>query len=641
MRFVLYVLILCVISLSSWCQTNIGGTINSYTAVTGFSACTNKVTVADATGLMAGNHVIIIQMQGATIDETNTASFGTVSAYNSAGRWEKAVIAFVVGNEITFTKNLLNTYQLAGKVQVVSMPVYASATVTSTLTGSAWNGTTGGVIAMETPGDLTLNSDIDATGIGFRGGANTQVCPNNCNWFTTENAYYFATGNYRGAFKGEGIAAAIANKELGRGAQANGGGGGNDHNNGGAGGGNYVAGGQGGNNAEPGTFNCKGNNNYGRPGIAMNYTGLNKLYFGGGGGAGHGNNSLIGGCSGGGNSGAGGNGGGIVIIIAATITNNGATIRAAGSAGQIGNADAGGGGGAGGVVFLSASSYINNMTIDVRGGAGGNTTNFTGNRCFGPGGGGGAGIVMSTTALPVNVTTQMTGGAPGIVTESVNACNGTSNSAAAGVNTSAILSGASIIQGTVNPAFGCINNLPVTFVYFRGKLNENKQVLLEWATSFEQNALYYAIERSTNAVQYEEIGRVDAIGNTNNLTKYSFTDATPYAGKNYYRLKQVDWDGTAKYTSVIMVEWVIDKLIKAIYPNPVVNGTLLTLEIGDKVKNYHCMLTDMTGRVVWMQNKSSIAGSVEKIMLPELSTGVYLLTITSNGTKQVEKMQVY
>src|SRR5687768_15073731 len=77
---------------------SIGGTINTYTAVTFPGPCPNKLTVADGTGFTAGNTVIIIQMQGAVIDETNTAAFGTITSYNSAGLWEKAVISSVAGN---------------------------------------------------------------------------------------------------------------------------------------------------------------------------------------------------------------------------------------------------------------------------------------------------------------------------------------------------------------------------------------------------------------------------------------------------------------------------------------------------------------------------------------------------------------
>jgi len=616
---------------------SIGGTINTYTAVTVPGVCPNKLTVADATGFAAGNTVIIIQMQGAVIDETNSAAFGTITSYNSAGLWEKAIIASVSGNIITLTKNLLNTYSISGKVQMIRVPSYTNATITSTLTGNAWNGSSGGVIALEVSNTLLFNSDIDASGIGFRGAPGTQVCPNSCGAFTNENAYYYAIGNYRGAYKGEGIAEAITNKELGRGAQANGGGGGNDHNNGGGGGGNYAAGGLGGNNADPGAFTCKGNNNHGRPGNSLNYTSLTKLFLGGSGGAGHGNNGPTGGCGGSIPTSTGGSGGGLVIIIAGTIDGNGHSIFAKGAAGQLGAGDGGGGGGSGGTIFLSSSSYTNNLTLDLRGGVGGNGDNFGTNRCIGPGGGGGAGIVISTTALPVNVTSLLTGGAPGIVTSSLNACNGTSTTATSGGNSATPLTGAVVPQSFAGPNAGC--GLPVTFIHFNGKGME-KKIVLKWATATEVDASHFSIERSTDNILFREIGSVPAAGNTSWRTDYLFDDLLPYPGKNYYRLRQVDITGYEKLTSVILIDLDVNALVKNFYPNPVHTGTVLQVEFRDPEKKHSLKLLDISGRVIreWIKPGNNLIA--ESIRMPEHSPGVYLLEISTGVRKQVVKVVV-
>src|SRR5688500_847376 len=101
--------------------SNISGTINIYTAVTAPCLCPNQITVASSAGFSAGNTVLIIQMQGATIDQTNTAAFGTITAYNNCGLFEKAVILSISGNDIYFTNDLVNSYNLPlGKVQMIS-----------------------------------------------------------------------------------------------------------------------------------------------------------------------------------------------------------------------------------------------------------------------------------------------------------------------------------------------------------------------------------------------------------------------------------------------------------------------------------------------------------------------------------------
>ena len=63
-------------------QTNIGGTINTYVDVTIVGPCANKITVSNSAGFTSGNSVIIIQMQGATMTETDNSSFGNITSYN-------------------------------------------------------------------------------------------------------------------------------------------------------------------------------------------------------------------------------------------------------------------------------------------------------------------------------------------------------------------------------------------------------------------------------------------------------------------------------------------------------------------------------------------------------------------------------
>ncbi|MBK8193250.1 MAG: hypothetical protein IPK76_08590 [Lewinellaceae bacterium] len=170
---------------------------------------------------------------------------------------------------------------------------------------------------------------------------------NNCNFLVPETAYFYAADNWRGAPKGEGIAAMLAGMELGRGPQANGGGGGNDHNSGGGGGGNIAAGGTGGDNDEPSNLGCDGYypgiKGYAIPGTP------DRIFMGGGGGAGHANNNLLSG---------GGRGGGIIFIKAGAIDGASPLIEANGTAAPASNGDGAGGGGAGGAIRRSGVRHL-------------------------------------------------------------------------------------------------------------------------------------------------------------------------------------------------------------------------------------------------------------------------------------------
>lgn len=93
-----------------------------------------------------------------------------------------------------------------------------------------------------------------------------------------------------------------------------------------------------------------------------------------------------------------------------------------------------------------------------------------------------------------------------------------------------------------------LNPLPVTLVAFSAHAVENA-AFLTWSTTAETNNEGFYIERSTNGKQWSEIGFVSGGTNSSQRRNYEFTDKMPFAGLNYYRLRQVDLDGTFAYSS--------------------------------------------------------------------------------------------
>ncbi len=414
--FLLIVLVLLTVGMTA--QT-ISGVVNRYAVVTGIDSCLSAVLVADTSGFKKGDSVLLIQMQGAAIASGNNSAYGNTLAINAAGRYERALVDSV-GSGVFFLRNpMIHRYQPSGKVQVVRIAQYDRITVTDTLFAQPWNGSTGGVLALEVSDTLVLHAPVVADGLGFRGGSAYIAPGNNCNFLIPEAAYFYSLGNWRGGSKGEGIALSETGKELGRGPQSNGGGGGNDHNAGGGGGAHLTQGGQGGDNDEPSSFGCDGY----FPGLGGKEITDHqlRLFPGGGGGAGHANNTLLS---------SGGNGGGIIFISAGTITGTQPIISANGQDAGTADGDGGGGGGAGGTIWLDVVNAPANLQIRANGGHGGNTLNGNSNRCFGPGGGGSGGRILTN----LSGITMPPGGQPGIVTSSGNACNGSSNNAEAGKN---------------------------------------------------------------------------------------------------------------------------------------------------------------------------------------------------------------
>jgi len=397
-------------------QTDLSGIINDYTVVTNIlgDECESKVTVNDASAFLIGDQVVIIQMQGAQIDESNSASFGDVNTINGAGLYEINEIDSIIGNDVYLKYQLENTYEVLGKVQLIRMPVYDNAEVVDTLTANAWDGNTGGVLAFQVDGQLLMNEVIDVSGLGFRGGIAQTAASNNCTWLVQQNDFFYELSNWRGSAKGEGIAAYILNKEAGKGSQANGGGGGNDHNAGGGGGANITSAGKGGDNDEPSTFGCKGfHPGVGGKGISMN---SGRLFLGGGGGAGHENNNA---------ATDGGNGGGIVIIKVNEFIPAGFSILANGITPPDGFGDGGGGGGAGGTIVFETQSIASTIHFESNGGDGGLVSNVNAARCFGPGGGGSGGRIITNLTTGDPFMTSQNGGLAGMSVNSTSCADGT------------------------------------------------------------------------------------------------------------------------------------------------------------------------------------------------------------------------
>lgn len=382
--------------------TSISGIINHYAAVTDIDRCAG-VTVEDASRFSTGDLVMIIQMQGATINGSNTSAYGTITDYGSAGTYELARIHWIAGNTIHFQKRIINTYDVAGNVQLVYVPEYKNVSVDGMLTCKQWDGKVGGVLALQASGAVIFNADVNVDGKGFRGGEvheQTAVLPNFEGGFVGTDLQKYSQ-------KGEGIAGfGIGNQTLGRGAPANGGGGGGNHNGGGGGGSNGGCGGKGGFSYQHPRYSGDYQIAQGLGGHTLDQE-YSRLFLGGGGGAGHTNNST---------SSDGGNGGGIVFLQATRIIGNNHSIQSRGASTLTSKYDGASGAGAGGTVALDIRATCEGLNVDVAGGNGGNSDNDVEHKDVGPGGGGGGGVVWFTLAAlpPGQINVNVQGGQNGI-----------------------------------------------------------------------------------------------------------------------------------------------------------------------------------------------------------------------------------
>ncbi len=114
------------------------------------------------------------------------------------------------------------------------------------------------------------------------------------------------------------------------------------------------------------------------------------------------------------------------------------------------------------------------------------------------------------------------------------------------------------------------NTLPVTWLSFTAA-KQQQQVLLQWKTGIEVNSKEFIVQHSRDGISWNEAGRLNAAGNSNNETSYRFVHHHPHEGNNYYRILQTDIDGRNNFSRVIRLS-LDNKDEISVYPNPVTDG---------------------------------------------------------------------
>jgi len=174
--------------------------------------------------------------------------------------------------------------------------------------------------------------------------------------------------------------------------------------------------------------------------------------------------------------------------------------------------------------------------------------------------------------------------------------------------------------------------LPIKYANFEASLLQNSFVRLNWATLTEINNDYFIVEKSDNGLGFEEISRVDGAGNSLGLINYNITDEKPFLGVNYYRLKQIDFDGKYEYSDIVAVN-VTENDSYNIYPNPANNQIIINgLSLDDEV-----VLVDVTGTIV-LKYKST--GSKAIIGVNEISEGIYFVKIIRENRLKIKKISI-
>ncbi|GGN01613.1 hypothetical protein GCM10010967_40060 [Dyadobacter beijingensis] len=165
--------------------------------------------------------------------------------------------------------------------------------------------------------------------------------------------------------------------------------------------------------------------------------------------------------------------------------------------------------------------------------------------------------------------------------------------------------------------------LPVTLVSFNGRKAAGGFNELEWVTTSETNNDFFEIQKSTDAVRFTTVGNVKGVGDSRETNRYHFTDESPATNTTYYRLNQVDYDGTATLSRIIAVRSTQVARETAVYPNPSQHVIEVATSDGSVVSGLKVL--DLNGKT--MMEKP--AGS--ELDVSGLHRGEYIIEFKAGG----------
>jgi hypothetical protein len=172
--------------------------------------------------------------------------------------------------------------------------------------------------------------------------------------------------------------------------------------------------------------------------------------------------------------------------------------------------------------------------------------------------------------------------------------------------------------------------LPVELTYFKGELLESNIVKLNWQTASEYNNHSFDIQKSSNGQDWKHLGTVGGNNTLAAVSNYQFYDVEPIMGNNYYRLKQVDYDGDFEYSDVINIRIASSNQQKfKLYPNPTNSFVIIeNVEIGKTIQIFNVL-----GQMI---REVQVEFLQQKLLLNEFSIGTYYIKVDS----QVEKLVI-
>ncbi len=206
------------------------------------------------------------------------------------------------------------------------------------------------------------------------------------------------------------------------------------------------------------------------------------------------------------------------------------------------------------------------------------------------------------------------------------------------------LNGFGLSGSTSNWASGA-SALPVELTYFRGQAVEESS-LLTWETATETNNEGFEIQWASSSEQmvpiaigssWQSIGFVKGAGDSFETRTYQFVHKNPVKGVNYYRLKQIDYDGNFEYSNVVSVDFSVVGSRLSVVPNPVQSGEFTLYLPENEAESIPLEIYDYTGKLIQQQTLYENQSSID---VDQLLPGIYLVRVAIDGRSLVERVVI-
>jgi len=178
-----------------------------------------------------------------------------------------------------------------------------------------------------------------------------------------------------------------------------------------------------------------------------------------------------------------------------------------------------------------------------------------------------------------------------------------------------------------------ISTLPVELAHFKGQ-SQNGNARLYWTTASEKNNEKFVVERSQDGKTFSQVGEVQGHGTSSSAISYSFTDTNPVAGANYYRLRQIDFDGAEAFSHIVALEFAQQPGLALATVYPTVAASDITISLNAKA-NATIVVVDAAGRTV--AQFANVASRELVVPVQHLNQGIYFVTVTDGQQRETQR----